>query len=1181
MTTIARVLRAHTSSLTQVSFRPHPRTQGASSAYSTTSRRRSGVRRGCVGRAREGLGAAPKSSPAIFPHGPPPSNSPPHHPPQLLPSPSQTARAALETENAVLRAELDQLKRIAMSSGVHLPQAGAGAAASSSSAGGPGSVASSSSSSSSIPGGKFVYSGLGGTHPAAQVAAVDGGDAPFGGGLALPSSSAGGHKASGGKRKGSAAAAGAHGAPAVPSVAPQAQSTPSVAASSAAAVAAAALSADSIWNIGPLDPSSDESSVLRSFFDHCNRMLPAVDEESFYTALREASDEVVVGAGVGDGEADGDGVFAATADITARAQQHQPAPTGRGGRRSDGGAGPPVSSAPPPSSSAFGGAGASSAAANLANIALNSEAYGFRVLFHTVLCAGAKVQGRARLARHHYELARAYIGPCFSVPSQHLVSALLVMTMITRALCGDSNQSSLHAALAIRMADLVPVMPEVRTVAVLMHYANNVSGRMAAPPPLPPPPPPAAAAAVAAEAAAAAAASGVVNGVAGAVVDDAGGGVGPWGPDPHRRFADILGYVLNALYFKFAGIDTQGKAGAFLRLLDSAVDIQESTRVMRNFPLGCISAGVSAILYARFGQNQLAMDKMGQCVRLALADPMTRYSVPVLSCIKEMLPLARDILSRPEFAHNGGEIASSLRKDACTFLGSADLSIQAAAGVHVTRLAHCREEAAGGKAEAGDGDGSSVGRPAESAGEDPSDVQDAGAAGGSSACPCPSAPSGEVSGYPSADADGSSGQASSSATGAWGGGGEGEGEGEGGCPGSSAACPDGKRRCPKTGAIIDASLALASSFMKGPGFDGPTTDFPGAVASPASEVAQWKASRAASAAGRPRPDAAPAGTSAQQLLQQQRAAVQVAALARMTATLMPPRRGADGASAGGGRRGGGAAAAAAASSFSTSGAHPHPPPPASSASKAPSHPPLLPPGASATAVPLNLAGGGSRGPPHVPAPLSLPRSQSIPELDDAAPSPEAAESGQWSGKTHRDLQAHRAAAASRGSALTISAAAATVEDDLSRLVRSAYGDLSAEWERQPDLPTPQSPTSYLLRSPQMSGGMGGGWGGGAGRAGGFFSTSATSAPGSGRVSNTDSTATGVPGSVGGDSTSAAVAGRGEGGGGLLGHGGEGGGGGGAEEDDDDGKSVGALSTTSLGLQLDSLLADFPDDSLML
>ena len=38
---------------------------------------------------------------------------------------------------------------------------------------------------------------------------------------------------------------------------------------------------------------------------------------------------------------------------------------------------------------------------------------------------------------------------------------------------------------------------------------------------------------------------------------------------------------------------------------------------------------------------------------------------------------------------------------------------------------------------------------------------------------------------------------------------------------------------------------------------------------------------------------------------------------------------------------------------------------------------------------------------------------------------------------------------------------------------------------------------------------------------------------------------------------------------------------GVAADDDDGKSVGALSTTSLGLQLDSLIADFPEDSLML
>jgi NADPH-dependent glutamate synthase beta subunit-like oxidoreductase len=43
----------------------------------------------------------------------------------------------------------------------------------------------------------------------------------------------------------------------------------------------------------------------------------------------------------------------------------------------------------------------------------HSEAFGFRVCYYTLLCMGSHVQGRRQLAKHYYNLARAYIRPCF------------------------------------------------------------------------------------------------------------------------------------------------------------------------------------------------------------------------------------------------------------------------------------------------------------------------------------------------------------------------------------------------------------------------------------------------------------------------------------------------------------------------------------------------------------------------------------------------------------------------------------------------------------------------------------------------------------------------------------------------------------------------------------------------
>ena len=83
----------------------------------------------------------------------------------------------------------------------------------------------------------------------------------------------------------------------------------------------------------------------------------------------------------------------------------------------------------------------------------------------------------------YYELARAGIAHAYSAPSRHLVSALLLMAVLTRAVCPDDGQQLIHSALAIRMADHIPdVSPGVRVSAAMLFYAISQPGGAVWPP---------------------------------------------------------------------------------------------------------------------------------------------------------------------------------------------------------------------------------------------------------------------------------------------------------------------------------------------------------------------------------------------------------------------------------------------------------------------------------------------------------------------------------------------------------------------------------------------------------------------------------------------------------------------------------------------------------------------------
>lgn len=229
-----------------------------------------------------------------------------------------------------------------------------------------------------------------------------------------------------------------------PDSAVAASSASSSAPSSASGAAASAV--DPWQPPGSIVPTPAEVSLLRRFFEQANFVMPSVDEEAFWAALEEA--KYYTGGEEGDdditdeehddeaGSARFAGSGAASQHIGLKsgleARVQAAAPTL--GSSSSGGAS--THTAPPAGTRGSGEAvrtapthiEAVRAGVGARTLARHANAYGFRVLFHIVLAGGCMTQpGHQALVRHHYGLARAFLGPCLTAPSQHLVSALLMM----------------------------------------------------------------------------------------------------------------------------------------------------------------------------------------------------------------------------------------------------------------------------------------------------------------------------------------------------------------------------------------------------------------------------------------------------------------------------------------------------------------------------------------------------------------------------------------------------------------------------------------------------------------------------------------------------------------------------------------------------------------------------------
>ena len=177
--------------------------------------------------------------------------------------------------------------------------------------------------------------------------------------------------------------------------------------------------------------SSDDYSLIDAYFRHCNVMLPCVDEGDFRTMLGELESQQ-------------------KKISTAFMNDHK------------------------------------NAAETNSKVLLAAVSDGkfaaFRVLVHTILSCAALIEGRSAIARHHYGVSCALIPLCSDMKSRHLVSALLVLSLIERSFGnGDVNQSLEHMRLAWRISDQATgVSTEVRTTALVLYEINSPGPLMCA-----------------------------------------------------------------------------------------------------------------------------------------------------------------------------------------------------------------------------------------------------------------------------------------------------------------------------------------------------------------------------------------------------------------------------------------------------------------------------------------------------------------------------------------------------------------------------------------------------------------------------------------------------------------------------------------------------------------------------
>jgi hypothetical protein len=170
--------------------------------------------------------------------------------------------------------------------------------------------------------------------------------------------------------------------------------------------------------------SQDDYFLIAAYFRHCNVMIPCVDEVDFRSmlnALEEQQNKILT---------EPSSTFDSTVESYSK---------------------------------------------GLYAAVSDSKFASFRVLLHTVLCCSALIEGHPAIARHHYGVSCALIPLCLNLNSKHLVSALLVLSLISRSMGKNSVTESLqHVRLARQISDQATgVSVEVRTMALVLYEINS------------------------------------------------------------------------------------------------------------------------------------------------------------------------------------------------------------------------------------------------------------------------------------------------------------------------------------------------------------------------------------------------------------------------------------------------------------------------------------------------------------------------------------------------------------------------------------------------------------------------------------------------------------------------------------------------------------------------------------
>jgi Fungal Zn(2)-Cys(6) binuclear cluster domain len=362
----------------------------------------------------------------------------------------------------------------------------------------------------------------------------------------------------------------------------------------APASAAPPASVDAIWRLEPIIPTEKQMRLIDAYFSIYNPILTVVDEDSFRASLKSAG----------------------------RIDAHQRDP---------------------------------SLQSSMSDMFSNAEGYGFRVLFFTLLTVASRTSldsppADAKSVQHgpisstsayYFNLAKRYLGPCFTAPTKHLISSLLLMTLITRTWM-RTHEAYLHAEVAFRLLPMVKdATPNLIAATKILVASNNAFHLRE------------------------------VNG-------ENSEGTCPHlkllvlpkteseKVSPHDRFGDIVSFLMAFLINDCEGsrvlteqeVDPNAASSAtnsspvrvkfcvtaLSMIINEAESIQKQHNLFPCFPFQILLFGCKAIMRNKLGNVDGALSDIITCIDLINENRFARYCFPVILMVVRFMPVLKSAL---------------------------------------------------------------------------------------------------------------------------------------------------------------------------------------------------------------------------------------------------------------------------------------------------------------------------------------------------------------------------------------------------------------------------------------------------------------------------------------------------------------------------------------------------------